>query len=308
MAEIIFDGQSLQSMPPDVPVMQQMDGLRYMYTDYGFKWDDGIGPNGLWLGVGRAFVGPQVPPPSQLEELPVHMQTYFERTVQPVLARDFRAGRGKAIEIAQQVGHVFGAIGLARPDNAVVPVRITDNTLVIEGREVAHDGVNGRVVEYGIGMNGVDSHIRNLQAGRYVVSGMVHGDAEAEVLDAARAHMGFSEEQLMIECGGLMQCIGDMVDNGDDGKADLVIASRVHAAGDELRFGIDAAATLLRVGGLLVACGPRVKTWEDDYDYDFVGEHITGLGGMEVVWDESFDKAMPKRPLEPNRLVVARKI
>lgn len=286
--------------------MQQMDGLRYMYTDYGFQWDDGIGPNGLYLGVGGAFLGPQVPPPRYLEELPPKMQTYFEQKVQPVLDKDFRAGHGKAIAMAQQVGHVFGAIGLVRPDDSDVQVVITDDKLVIEGREIAHDGVNGRVVEYGIGMNGVYSHIRNLQAGQYAVYGVVHGDAEAEVLDAAREHMGFSEEQLLIECGGLVECIGDMVEAGDEGDADLVIASRVHAAGDELRYGIDEAAMLLRAGGLLVACGPRVKGW--GYDYDQVGEQIAELDSMEVVYDESFDITIPKRPLEPNRLVVARKI
>lgn len=285
--------------------MEEANALRYYYEDLGFKGADEVGPERLYYGTGSAFVGSQLPLPSTWEDVSKGTREYFTDVVHPVLAHKFETGHPSAIAVAEHVGRITAVNGMIS-QSVYTPVRIGSDKLMIENFEVPHEGVDGQVIEYGLGLRGMDSHWRDVPQGRYSVYGVVHGDAEAFILNAARDRAGMTEEHMTIESGGIVQRIGAIISAGYRDAADLVIASRTHAAGEELRAGIDMASILLRQGGLLVAVGPC--DLRRGYDYAEAPAQIEAHPSMEVVADESFAVDTPYRNDESNRLVVARRI
>jgi SAM-dependent methyltransferase len=93
-----------------------------------------------------------------------------------------------------------------------------------------------------------------------------------------------------------------LLDNDGPHTLDIVMASRVHSAGNDLMVGIMKAGRLLRRGGLLVARGPRRY---NTGGYDQILAQIKRDPAMTVVANQIYNHSSPIGP-ESNRVIVAR--
>jgi hypothetical protein len=285
----------------------EAQGLFAAYDDHGFERPPELTATALLMGTCKAFVPDQMPSAYTLKDLTPRSQQYFANVVQPDLAYGARRQNPQTLALAHQAGRAFGSAGLS---GEIItfnpPLELGPQEIEADGHRIPYSIETGQVIEYGMGINGLFTHLQNVQAGRYQVYGVHRGRSEVAVLQGICDYYGIAEDKVSLAYQGIARHVAEKLKTAKE-PADLVVASRVHMAGRELRYGIDKSAGLLRTGGLLVARGPQVD--EGGMGYNQVGRCIESNRKLKTMLDVDYrNPHVPKGIIEPNRLIVAQKI
>ena len=266
----------------------------------GFDVPSDITVRALISGIGKAFIPGELPPAEQLSDVSLATRRYFGTTVQPSLRRASRLGDQNTEALAYQVGRLIGT-GNAVPHPGVT---FSDNQLFADGYVIPYAVESGTVLEYGLGLNGLFAHVANLKANRYHVTGIHKSSAEVTVLRGLAAAQGVKESSITLLDKGVSHQVTAILKSAAL-DADLIIASRVHQAGSDLRPGLVNASKLLRHGGLLVARGPR--RFAAGIGYDQIAKILDFATDMHVSLNQEFAIKTSPGQSELNRLIIAEK-
>lgn len=310
MSEILLSELGRYRGPVVDPTVDELLTAVNMYQSIGFDLPSTISRNDFFSAVSYPFLANETPPADLLKSLTASEQTYFAEEVQPALGYGVEAQIPAAVAFAKQIGSVLGANGqegslcLFAP-----PVNIRPKVIEADQKQAIHtidsgDGP-GLVIDYGMGANGIYTHLDNIKKERYAVAAIQLGLGEVAVLEGVRNYHGVTNEQMVISAGGITRQVDRILDGGGAGQADLIIASRVHMAGDDLRHGIEFSEDLLRPGGLLVARGPR--QCPEYVGYDEVADMIEDDGGFDIISNYTFVQHSSHDEIESNRSIIAQK-
>jgi hypothetical protein len=307
MPNIHVPGFSDRSTPPVNPVGAEVEATLQAFVEYGFHRPADITASALMAGLGRPFLPQEMPPAEHLPDVGFDTKQYFATVVQPELAHGIRQSDERTFKLAHHMGRVIGANGVDGPLMKFhPPLQIEDKVIKVDGHEVPYAAENGCVIEYGMGLNGLFSHVKNARADRYHVYGIHRSRAEVTVIRGALEYMGLSEGQIHVVDRGIAKRVDELLKSREHTEADIVIASRVHGAGPELRHGLAKSVGLLRKDGLLVARGPQ--HYSKGFDYNSVASRIKTNRQFEVLVDHPFTDYAGGEHLDASRLIVARKI
>lgn len=304
-----FDPYSLTppsaSLPPSAVDNEATATIR-AFEACGFTLPTDMTTSALFSGIGGAFITEEFPPAQLLPDVGLATRAYFGKTVQPTLERSARRQDEKSLQLAYQVGRLMGAAMDAELLTAHPPLDIVEDTIGVDGHLLAFDVQTGTVIEYGLGFNGLVTHIRNVKAGQYSVIGIQKTLGETMALQGLADYNGVPSDNFQILDRGIEYRTKGLLREGNQPAADLVVASRVHGAGQDLRTGINRASQLLRPDGLLVARGP--SHYSQGLGYDTLAGIVLKSPELEVVVNHKFDIPTPRGRREENRLVVARRV
>ena len=149
------------------------------------------------------------------------------------------------------------------------------------------EGLTDFVVDYGSGLNGVASRIAEATALGERSLLLAANEFEAEVLRTLADLREVPSGQIEVLGGGIASDAPELAKK-HAGKASLVIASRIHGAGDStVMTGVNSANALLRSGGLFVLRGPE-NVRGRSYMKDMIGfARQNGLG--RPVYDQKVE-------------------
>ena len=295
---------------PNRPEPTQLDveltGVMNLYTGLGYVVPVDISKSSLLAGVGKAFMPDQFPPVQALPGLSQHSMAYLGQEVQPALYKSARQGDERSLALAAQFGR---AVGAATSENKAMiihpPLTVDSAHIHVDNQSVPFSVETGRVVEYGMGVNGLFTHLRNIQAGAYAVTAIHRSRAEVAVLQGVTEFYGVSSAQLDVIDRGIAYRSGSLLKQQGQESTDLIIASRVHEAGSELRTGIIKGERLLRKAGLLVVRGPRI--YSKGIGYDQVADQMHKSKNLQVAVDQQYDEKVGGGQVDHSRLVIASK-
>lgn len=294
-------------------VVSELEHVVDDFTKLGFRVPREFAVQDLFCVAGQPFAPNELPPVQVLKDLPQNWQGYYGEVVQPEIRQRIEDQDPEVLELGMQVGRVIAASGTTGPlMRHTLPLTIDKNGVTVDNkridRPVPHGGI---IIDYGMGTNGLYSHLENVKEGQYKVYAIQRGIGEVALLNGILDYNGVPEDVVTVESGGIADRVHFLLDNGAAGMGSMVIASRVHMAGEDLREGIRVAADLLHEDGLLVARGPRNPHFEDldlmGYDevYDMVAEDEALKLEPQSYTFASIDSYDER---EPNRLVVARRL
>jgi hypothetical protein len=272
----------------------------------GLEAPSNISAAALAAGVIGAFMPDEVGPASAIPDISASSRQRFQQVIRPNLARGTEQGNEQALHIAHQAGRLVGAAIMAqRVIDVHPPLSLNGKTVSVDGVNIEHQVQTGLVVEYGMGLNGLAAHLRNVKQGKYAVFGIQRDAGTATVLQGVTDFWKIPSDALRIVDGGIARRAQQLIDGRNKNGTDLLIASRVHGAGNDLKQGVAAAKDLLRLGGTFIARGPR--RYAQGYDYDRVLQDMEREPSMHVDHSRVLRRTIP-RGIEHNRLIVARKI
>lgn len=308
---VIFEQLENGSYSPSVTqeFMACIDALE----DTPFKMPKDIDGKSFVEGIAYAFLPHQIAAVDQIRDMSPSTKEYFKHEVQPNLMGGAEQGIPQVMRVARHIGRVLTAMnksGLSEVEyDADAPLKIGSDFIRADGYDVPFHVETGRVIEWGMGISGLDTHISNLRAGRYYLYGVHHTAGETEVLRGAMDYHGIPPEISKLGHAGLIDEVDMLIADSDWNEADLIIASRVHMAGDDLLYGVESSGQLLRDGGLLVARGPRksLSHSAETVGYDEVATIIDGDENMKFQVNYAFAHIASNGDIEPNRLIVAEK-
>jgi hypothetical protein len=305
MAKIVINGlPGLEGARSD-PTRPELDATAQLYEAHGFELHGDMSGAGLLVGIGRAFVPDQLPPASMIANAGASTQQYFNNTVQPALRSGLEKNNPQTMALAIQLGRLIGAsIRYKRLINAEPPVVVEAGNLTVDGHTFPFKLATGNILEYGMGLNGLASHAKQVRAEQYNVIAAQRNPSEVIVLRSAARYLGLDEQQMAITDQGIPHTVNGLIANGNSGLIDAIVASRVHGADTDLRYGIANSAELLHEEGLLVARGPRL--YRQGHDYDRVLRQVRGDSRLQLAHTHTFMNPA-QYPPEACRLVVARK-
>jgi hypothetical protein len=259
----------------------------------------------LAAGVMGAFMADEVGPASVLPDISAASRQRFEKVIRPNLARGTQQGNEQALHVAHQAGRLVGAAVMAQRSVDVHPPLQLDGTSVnVDGIKVEYQVQTGLVLEYGMGLNGLAAHLQNVKQGKYAVFGIQRDAGTATVLRGVTEFWKIPSDALRIVDGGIAKRTEQLINGKNRNTTDLLIASRVHGAGNDLKQGVAAVKDLLRTGGTFIARGPR--RYSQGYDYDRVLGDMQREPSMQVTHNHEYKRSIP-RGVEQNRLIIARK-
>jgi hypothetical protein len=274
------------------------------YVSYGFNVPPDTTRGAMLIAVGKVYTPTELPPISRNDEISDASKRYFEREVQSALQKALYMKQPKALELGQSLGRFAAAASEIGFVNLQEPLQVHDNRIVVDGKNISYAPQYGRIVDYGMGMNGLKAHLLNLQRGKYIVNAFLKDRAEVAVLTGFAEYFGISSNQLQLSAG-INAGIDALVAKGDSERIDLIVASRVHMASLALKYGISRSSTLLGEAGILIARGPR--KFKDGFTYDQVARAIGSDKNLQIEVDDQYDSPTPVGTVETNRLIVARK-
>jgi hypothetical protein len=301
-----FDKRVFLNMSGGNPVKPEFDAAMDLYTDYGFVQPKDITIAAFICGVGGAFITEELPPAQHLPDIGPTTKRYFGNEVQPTLIEDARRGEAKALDLAHQVGrlisaaHISGMMQTEKP----LPFDMVSGTVLVDGRQVEYEPAAQTVVDYGMGMVGLITHLKNVKSNQYALTGIQKTRGEAKALQGMVDHHKQSDVVGVLS-GGITKNAAMLIGNNGEGIIDVVVASRVHSAGDDLENGIKLGSQLLHKGGLLVARGPR--RYDHGTDYDRIHDIIKRDPKLAIEVNHAYTRTSHSRSVEPNRAIVARK-
>lgn len=302
-----------------------------------FKMPSEMDAESFLDGISYAFLPHQVAPAETLTVLTPDSRRYLSREVQPSLQHGAEVGVPEVRRIAWHVGRVIGALNSSRlmtgagqvpvvhigenlfggPSEGS-PVVVNENSLEADHSEVDFQVRNGQVIEFGLGMNGLYSHLNAIRGGRYRVLGIHHTAGEVALLEGVRDYNEVSPDDMQLVSSGIERSVDALaldereLTYGEQwNRADLLVASRVHMAGEELMYGISRSSEVLRDDGLLVARGPskaqvNKKTSSEGVGYNEVLDTVEQDPEMEILVNSSFVLIDSQDKVESNRLIVAK--
>jgi hypothetical protein len=292
----------------DAPVMAELAATANAFRECGFSLPPGLAPPDLLAGVGFPYLPNEFPPAEFLSTMGPEARHYFSHVVQPDLLQALQEPKAKSLRLGHQIGRLIGANGSAGPlFSPQPPMEIRPEAIAVDGHVIPYEIKTGRVIEYGMGVNGLFAHLQALKRRQHNVYGIQKTAAETAVLRGVADYHHLDRDRLVIADRGIAYRVQQLVRSArTQGLADIVVASRAHGAGEELLFGIAKAAQLLRVGGLLVARGPSQHILGSGYDA--ISHQISEDSGLRILLDHPYDLASSNGVPDPNRLVVAEKV
>ena len=288
----------------------EFDALVGAYKACGFDTSHIVTQGSFIHGLAEPFFPGQFGPVQAIQGINNATRQYFGNEVRPTVKKLLREEDSRAYSLARAVGKFVafsarsGLMNLGEP-----AMEITANTVELHGRSIPVNlgDTYKYVVDYGMGVIGLITHIKNLRSGLYNAIAVQKEAGEAIALSGIADHYGLPRGRFVPLFGGITNGINNLAGSGWQNTASLVIASRVHEAGVDLRNGIKRAPELLAQGGVLLARGPRRYT--EGIGYDEVGNLIRRHPSLRVMVDTEFARARASDGFqEPNRLIAAVKI
>lgn len=213
------------------------------------------------------------------------------------------AGDKECLDFGTRLGRVFAAAIDARMAMPDPPMEFLPGNIIVDGESIEYDTADKLIVEYGLGFNGLVSHLHNLKAKQYTVAGICKDAAEVAFLSGlASYHEVELDSQLTLDYG-LEACVNDMLNSSYAHHVDVVVASRVHMAGRSLRKCITKAPDLLHEGGILVARGPRESSI--GIGYSAIAHHIRADSRLRVSRQQHTTRRTVNNTIQDNQLIVA---
>lgn len=307
MAKIVIHG-----LPSDVPrshdpLQTELNATLGLYEEHGFTIPHDLSMSGLLVGAGKVFLPDELPPIQFMPNASPQTKQYFAREVQPELLRGIRAGEPRTMRLAYQIGRFIGAGVRNHRLMTIQPsINIQPQAIKVDGQHIAHQMEAGNVVEYGMGINGLVGHYRNVRNEQYNVLAIQHTIGEVTALRGLANYVGLNDQQCAITEQGIPRTVDALLTNGHGGDVDMVIASRVHGAGADLRYGIANSSALLGQEGLLIARGP--VRYSKGMGYDDVLNQVRKDSQLSLMHNYQFTLSQPTGGTEINRLIVAQKV
>lgn len=292
---------------PDQPVAKpptyrgEQDNLVDIYTDIGFTLprDFSTDPRLLNFALFKAYVTAEGSP---RDKMPASERTldYFTNTVYPALDRYAEQNDERFARLGHQVGRtLMAAIRAGVVPSVGEPLKMRADSFEADGHEFDMGPIDN-VLEYGMGVTGYVTHAKNLREGNYALTSIEKDRKVNYVIDGMSSFNGGSTRLLH---GGIMQGLNVLLNEPEPLSPDLVIASRIHAAGYEVIDGINLSPELLPDGGVLVARGPR--STDNRLGYDHYAKAIYDNDSYEVLVD---DRTLTDHLGEPSMLVIAERV
>jgi hypothetical protein len=303
----LLHGQNTSIDPKTV----EMKTLAEMYVDMGIGRMPDCTQEDFFAVVAHPFLINEIPPAHLLDSFSEDQQVYLFREVQSPIGIGSENGDPAILSLGRQVGRVLGSsAAMSARELSDSPVNIGDDVLEVDQKQVRHnisaaDGP-GLVIDMGMGINGMFWHAQNVKRERYVVAAIQRGAGEVAVLHGLRDYNNIPDARMSIYAGGIAANVDRILAAGDTEQADLLIASRVHMAGDDLRYGMNYSEELLRPGGLLVARGPRKAPGV--IGYDEVLDIIEDDGDYDIISNYTFVTHSSQGDIEANRSFIAQKV
>jgi hypothetical protein len=274
----------------------------------GFYISPDIAPPTVLSGLGHIFIPDQIAPPQGLPDIGTFTKGSLKKKIQPAIVEGFKKSDERFFNLAHQVGRLTAA-GAAE-NRIFVPLRelsISDKSVSTDGHSVDYEA--DKVIEFGMGIAGVFSHIQNAKNGHYSVLGVHRSRSEVAVLGGIADFYGLNQSQMETTERGIPQVVNELTAGEERETAGLVIASRVHGAGRDLQIGVAYVSGLLQSGGLLVARGPK-RVMKDNIGYNQLLSKVRRDRNMEIVVNHDFLWKAPHAGsyIEPSRLIIARRV
>lgn len=169
-------------------------------------------------------------------------------------------GIEKVLQLARAAGRLLG--GAFERDlvagHPYLAIRGQTVTIPSIGYEYALPQPPQSVIEWGMGVSGLFAHTPNLKRRAYQLTAVQLEPGEAALLEGVAERLEVGGSPLRILAGGIARVTDEMIRYTPPPQADLLIASRVGSAGEQLDYGISHCADLLAMGGFLVV-GGRVR-------------------------------------------------
>jgi hypothetical protein len=259
-------------------------------------------PVGAVIMYGNAFAPSELGSPGNLRKIPETAREYHHRSLHPRLRSYSERGDPAGMAIAHSVGRLAGACIDAELMNTHPPFIIMGSSVDIASNPAVkiRNHTITSVIEYGMGVNGLVVHKRNLRRGAYAVTALQKDKGEAELIRGVADFWGIQDKLTVLD-GGLKRAADLADDPAYANKASLILASHVHMAAD-LRQGLDAVPGLLSPDGALIALGSVDPT--RPFNYNHVANILRLDARFSVQVDEHFYPHRGSRQRE--RLIIAK--
>jgi hypothetical protein len=255
--------------------------------------------------IGSTFLH-EVAPVQYMRGVTAEERRFIGNDLQPRFKKLLRQEDGGALTVAHQLGRLMGSDGrnIVKVNH---PVNVQKDKVVTDGVAVPFEIKTGLVIEFGMGLAGLYSHIQNVKSGLYRVTGVHASKPETQLLKGiAEVNKVNGPNAISITDEGITKSINDLLSDPEATTADIVIASRVHPAGVHLASNLSKISKILRPGGLFVGRGPR--RYKQGINYDQVARGVLQDPSMAQVINKTYNlPGAPRGAQEPNRLVIASK-
>jgi hypothetical protein len=264
----------------------------------------GIGEIPLLSIFGAPFVPTQLHEVEDVPTVPTVAKFYYGFMLRPELADRAERGDERTLRLAFQAGRFLGALRAHDMYPVRPPYVLGPNGIDTDEQHVAQAAGQGRIVELGLGINGLLSLVEVMKAGDRQVTGIHKTRGEVAFLSGIAAYSEVPAAQLELSSEGIPRGIDDVLKSGRDEEISLVVASRVHWAGQDLLKGMQRTGEMLSPGGVVIVRGPR--RFEGGAGCDQVLEVLQRQPELEVVIDHRFEQ-VGTSGTEQSGLVVAQR-
>ena len=260
------------------------------------------GPVAAAITYGHAFAPYELGSSSNMQSIPDELRPYYHQTLRPALRAMSQAGHPEGMAIAHSAGRLAGACIDAKIMTVKPPLVIANDFIKVRGdtHPPLHHTIT-HAVDYGMGVNGLIAHRKNLERQSYTVTGLQKEPGEAEFIRGVASFWGI-QDALTIRDGGLRQAVNLADDPAEANQADLIIAGRVHMA-EDLPEALEAAPRLLSPEGVLIALGPIEQP---GFNYDDVANILRLDARLNIQANRLFYPYPGNQ--EQSRLLIARPV
>lgn len=285
---------------------EERQAFEASYADCGLIIPEGTERQALRAAVAYPFMPTESHDVIDLHGMSWKGKEYFNKTVHPLINGGIAAEDGQILGLGIATGRYLAAAVDAGTLNVDPPLHIGQDSVLVDSQLVNVELQGGRVVEYGMGLNGLISHLGNLKDRRYTIAAITKNVGEAVLLDGVAEYFGVANA-VINEAGGIGLSLNDMLraDNEYRGGVNLLVVSRVCASSRELRQGILRASQLLAPDGVMIARGLRINN--QGIGYEEIGNLMRRDKLLGIEFEHAYDRWFPSGVRERHKLTVARK-
>jgi hypothetical protein len=258
--------------------------------------------------LGYPFLNTELMPARMNDRLPSDFQRFADRVLQPALKHGSRKGEDNVLNLGHAVGRLIGAAVEADLITTFErPIQITDTQILMEnfGFKPVIPNALKEIQDWGMSITGLTAHTDNLKADpTYRVTAIQKEPGDTAVIQGYAEYNDIGDNLTLIS-GGIARATAAMLKNESTPPSDLIIASRVHMAGTELRDGVIRGPRLLALGGVFIANGPT--RYSKGFSYDKVRFEMQRTGKYDIGIDQIYPR-QASNGLEENRIILGVKV
>lgn len=268
MPELFYLRTTQPSHAPSSPSSHEASQkVENSLVQYGYNHPPDMTKTALLVGIGNIFFPTEFPSDTaRMPNVGPATKQLFAKTIRPALEKAVRTTSQETEVLARQVGQMTGALILGGKVGLSTPFTMTAESISADGvRSALYFEGDANVIDFGMGLSGLVAHADQLKKGKYAVMAIQENPVVTAALTGAAEALGIPMSRMQMLDEGMGRAASRLSLAEASDRADLVIASRVHMAGTQLREAIAKTPLLLRKGGVILARGP-VK-YPAGYDY-----------------------------------------